>query len=367
MSTINDFFHIGRGQSNLTEEFLYNNYGKIPVISATSTKFIIFGYVDAKCVINNCIKSPVILIVRVGNAGSTQLVSYPYYVVTENVLFLYPKKEYEDDFELKWLEYTLNKLLSRNSKGDIKGQRNISSEIIQRIEFKKPEMSFQNEISKLILETEKISDCIKKASSLLKNYRIYDETIIEGKEVEISKIINFVGGNNELTEEFVYNNQPNNEEETIPILSGATLKSNFMGYISRQAHPNNNILKIFSAPSVLVTRNGVYAGTMIYLDKGDFTINDHAYILTLKNDWKEKINLRWFVYQYQELFYNIVSSKSDNATFNKTYAERQKIIIPDKDFQDGVAEKLLKTDHLIEELEKANEQIGKLLSCEIIS
>ena len=124
-------------------------------------------------------------------------------------------------------------------------------------------------------------------------------------------------------------------------------------------------LKIFNGECILIARNG-YAGTMTHLNNVEFTINDHAYVLTPKIEWKNKINLRWFVYQYQELFYNIISSKSDNATFNKTYAEKQTIIIPDKDFQDRVAEKLLKIDCLIEELEKTNEQIEKLLFCEII-
>lgn len=167
-------------------------------------------------------------------------------------------------------------------------------------------------------------------------------------------------------EEFIYNNQATIESDKIPILSGATSKSNSMGYVSRNVELDGKSLKIFSNESVLITRNGFYAGTMRYMNNV-FTINDHAYVLTPKAEWKDKINLRWFVYQYQELFYNLVTSKSDNATFNKNYAKRQKIIIPDKDFQDRIAEKLLKIDHLNEELDKTKEQMGKLLSCEIIS
>jgi len=38
------------------------------------------------------------------------------------------------------------------------------------------------------------------------------------------------------------------------------------------------------------------------------------------------------------LFYNLVTSKSDNSTFNKEYAERQIIYLPDKEkVQDVVA------------------------------
>ena len=184
--------------------------------------------------------------------------------------------------------------------------------------------------------------------------------------VRLKDCFHFKGGNSGLTEDFVYNNQPSTEDEKIPILSSATKKANLMGYISNKAMPDEKKLKVFSGECVLIARNG-YAGTMTYMNDVKFTTNDHAYVLIPKKEWKDKINLRWFAYQYQELFYNLITSKSDNATFNKQYAEKQLVTIPDKEFQDGVAEKLLKTDHLIEELEKANEQIGKLLSCEIIS
>ncbi|MDW7726668.1 MAG: restriction endonuclease subunit S [Candidatus Methanoperedens sp.] len=188
----------------------------------------------------------------------------------------------------------------------------------------------------------------------------------DGETTVLDKCFNFNGGNSGLTEDFSYNNQPSTEDEKIPILSSATSKLNEMGYISKNAKPKNKKLKIFNKECVLIARNG-YAGTMTYLNNYEFTINDHAYVLTPKKEWKNKINLRWFVYQYQELFYNMVTSKSDNATFNKTYAEKQKIILPDKEFQDGIVEKLFKIDCLIEELDKANKQIEKLLFCEIIS
>ena len=120
-----------------------------------------------------------------------------------------------------------------------------------------------------------------------------------------------------------------------------------MGYISRNAKPNNRNLKVFIDSCILVARNG-YAGTMTYIDNKEFTTNDHAYILTPKKEWKDKINLRWFMYQYQGLFYSLVSSKSDNATFNKKYAEIQSAQIPDIKVQDRIGEKLLMIDSLIE-------------------
>jgi len=134
-------------------------------------------------------------------------------------------------------------------------------------------------------------------------------------DILISEIIDFKGGNSGLTEEFIYNNQPSSEEEQIQIFSGATLKQNNMGFVSKNAFPSGKKLKMFKRPTVLVIRKG-NAGKVIYLDKDEyFSTNDDVYTLKLKNGWKDKINLIWFSQQYQNLFYNLVTSKSDNATF----------------------------------------------------
>jgi len=58
-------------------------------------------------------------------------------------------------------------------------------------------------------------------------------------------------------------------------------------------------------------------GSMTYIKEGRFTTNDHAYVLIPKKNWINKINLRWFTFQFQGLFQNLATSKSDNATFTK--------------------------------------------------
>lgn len=180
----------------------------------------------------------------------------------------------------------------------------------------------------------------------------------------ISKIFKFNGGNSGLTEEFIYNNLPNTEEEKIPIFSGATLDQNLMGYISENARPHNKKLKIYRGPAILVIRKGK-AGKMIYLKQPKFAANDDVYVMMPRPEWKDKINKRWFTYQYQELFYNLVTSKSDNATFNKEYAGNQRIIVPGKPYQDSITQKLEELDDLLARLESMKEQIEHLKNCNI--
>ncbi len=138
-----------------------------------------------------------------------------------------------------------------------------------------------------------------------------------------------------------------------------------MGCISRNAKPNGKKLKIFRGPAILVARNG-YAGSMTYIPSGEFTTNDHAYVLTPKKDWEDKINLKWFIHEYQDLFYNLVTSKSDNATFNKEYASRQIVKIPDIDFQNAFVKKIEHIETMITKLSKIEKEVDNLLVYTIV-
>lgn len=159
---------------------------------------------------------------------------------------------------------------------------------------------------------------------------------MKDKKHTIGVVFKIEGGNADLIEKFVYENTPNKKQESIDILSSATVESNLMGFINKNAKLNEKQLKVFSAPCILVARNG-FAGTMKYIEKGQFTTNDHAYVMTLKPGWNDKVNLRWFMFQYQELFYDLTTSKSDNAVFSKEYAIKKEIIFPDITIQDSIA------------------------------
>jgi len=92
----------------------------------------------------------------------------------------------------------------------------------------------------------------------------------------IDMILNCEGGNNGLTEEFIYNNPPNVGEVGVVILSSATVESKYMGRVNKQSLRDNNF-SIFEGPCIVVARNGTFAGIMRYVD-GEFTTTDHAYV-----------------------------------------------------------------------------------------
>ncbi len=104
--------------------------------------------------------------------------------------------------------------------------------------------------------------------------------------------------------------------ERFVVLSSATEDNTMMGEIPK-CIINNRQLKVFEGQEgLLVTRNGK-AGQTKYLPSGKYTINDHAYILFVKDTSPYEINLKWLSLQYKQDFLSYASN-SDNGTWNMT-------------------------------------------------
>ena len=349
-------------ETNLTEENFYIRQGFYPVYSGKTEE----GGIVAKINTYNQ-DSPCITFTTYGIGAGKLYYREGKYTIGRNCMGLRPKEEYKARINLKWFAFHFQNLFYKLRIGDPKGQRSLNKMLLERVEIEIPELKVQErQLNKYKqLHTLKISignalsilsDSIRRVS---KPYQGYYEI------KELKKIFHTEGGNSGLTEEFIYYNQPSNEEEKIEIFSSATLEAKRMGYISRNVKPNGKKLKIFKSPAILVARNG-YAGSMTYIPSGDFTTNDHAYVLTPKKDWKDKINLKWFIHEYQDLFFNLVTSKSDNATFDKGYASGQTVKIPDMNFQNAFVEKIEYMESIITKLRELEKEIDKQLECTIV-
>lgn len=143
---------------------------------------------------------------------------------------------------------------------------------------------------------------------------------------KISDVFCCLSGNNVLTEEFIYQHTCYREDKMYTVLSSSTDEEETMGIIPLCKNQKGEYIKVFEDHiGILVARNGK-AGTMRYLSKGRYTINDHAYILYLKETIKEKYEilkteeetfLKYFIAIYASQVKNY-STKNDNATWNKT-------------------------------------------------
>jgi type I restriction enzyme M protein len=297
------------------------------------------------------------------------------------------KTKYHDDItELENLfplavlnakNYITNKKLFEANKGDYERRINLreQEEGLVGFKFKYTDISeinnenYYNLISEFHLRPYELSQYnIAEFTGLAS--KVLEKKITLPKPKKISKeqiktIFSFKGGNNGLTEEFVYHHQPNSEDEKIAILSSATIDDTQMGLVSKNAKIDGRSIKIFSGETILIARNG-YAGSMKYFKNYSYTTNDHAYVMSVKSGWKSKINLRFIAFYFQPLFFNIVTSKSDNATFNKEYAELQTINLPDIKYQNAVGDLLIKLDEQKEKLELSLLEINKLKNCEVV-
>ena len=357
--TINKLFDF-IPETNIIEEYAYNNKGFSPVYSGQTEKEGIVAYIN-----KNKQEGPCLTFTTYGiNAGK---LSYRdgKYTIGRNCMGLIPKDEYKDKINLEWFSYKYQNLFYRHRIGDISGQRSLNKKLLENVKVVIPDDKIQKEqlevYKKIKSMIDKINELIKHCNDLLKCKGFITDYLYKDT---ISNIFHIYNGNNNLTEEFIYNNEPTNKTEQIKILSSATLETNMMGYISRNAEYEGKKIKIFKAPCLLVARNG-YAGKITYIDNEEFTTNDHAYVLVPKKKWMKLINLRWFAFQYQELFYNLTTSKSDNATFNKSYAQKQEIEIPKIEIQNNTAKCLNKIDNLLLKLKSERKRLINLIEYEL--
>ncbi|MFH0914516.1 MAG: restriction endonuclease subunit S, partial [Chloroflexota bacterium] len=207
----------------------------------------------------------------------------------------------------------------------------------------------------------KINQVRNKATEIL-SHHLNEEDFVPIFSGNIVDIFDVHGGNSGLTEELIYHNQPLTPQDSVVVLSGATQAGNKMGEIARNTVlSSGKKLKTMNKESILLTRNGFYAGTMTYVNGIEFATNDHAYVLTPKPSWAKRINLQWFTHQYAGTVRGCVSSRSDNATFNKEWLAKLPVRVPDRLVQDALAQKFSALQTITENLEDVEKEITRLL------
>lgn len=166
-----------------------------------------------------------------------------------------------------------------------------------------------------------------------------------GTEI-LGKIVDIKGGNGSLTKNNIYYNMPEGIKNSIPVYSGAVSTDNAIGYLDNDKVKD---IKIYVGPAIIICRKGK-SGKMRYVEDKLFTINDDAYVMYVKQEYSDKINLKWLSFSLQKLLYNISTAKGANGTFSKQYAEKQIVEIPkiDKQIRQSQAyEDLLKYENIL--------------------
>ena len=147
-----------------------------------------------------------------------------------------------------------------------------------------------------------------------------DTVSYQVRNVPVKDILDCMSGNSGLTEEQIYN-MSLLEGEKYRVLTASTIGDTAMGYIVpcpiATKDGKAKKMKVFeNKDGLLVIRKGK-AGSTRYLPKGKYTINDDAYILSVKGKCQYKVDLRWLALAYRSQFL-AYASNSDNGTWNMT-------------------------------------------------
>ena len=184
----------------------------------------------------------------------------------------------------------------------------------------------------------------------------------------VTSVFNCMSGNSGLTEEFIYAKLAT-KGTLYQVLSSSTIGLTRLGFIPMCTLDNGRVLRVFKGKhGILIARNGK-AGQMTYLKPGNYTINDHAYILSLRDDFKkatgiptpddERRFLLWFICAFQSKVYEF-ASKTDNATWNKSDFLKMSIGIPKAEEILDIAKLYGDCLNILNEAQKLSERIAEL-------
>jgi restriction endonuclease S subunit len=306
-----------------------------------------------------------------GSAGSMTYVNRQKFALNHHAAFLQLRDDAKDKVDLEFFSLFYEKQLQEASvsKG---GSKTLATTVLKQMDFDVPPLSVQTNIMsqiKPMLEKRKTIQAIMEKLRMLKsqviavNYKNY-----QAQNVPVNAVLDCASGNSGLTEMEIYHNILV-EGDRYEVLSSATVEEKKLGFIPR-CQLKGKKLKVENQEGILVSRNGNYAGTVIFRDKGQYALTDHAYFLTLNPSCPYSVSLKWFVCQYRQIFFDYTSSNlgGNNATWNKTgFFETVRIDIPSLEEQMAVVKEFDRLESLEKRLEELCSRMEHVFGKEIVT
>lgn len=180
---------------------------------------------------------------------------------------------------------------------------------------------------------------------------------------KVRKFFDVLGGNSGLTEEFIYNNQPKNIENSIKVYTGSVDDNQLKSVDEKAILPNGREIKKYSGEGIKIVRKGK-AGSLKYINNESYTINDDAYILKVRDEYKDQINLKYFACMSRQMFKDCVTSEGEgkNGTFNKTLFQEMYCEIPAIERQKELVKEYEKCKNLEKKLYLIGNKIINMLN-----
>lgn len=370
------FTPIQKGNFGLTDEAIYKSIQQggqfIPVYGGTQEHNTTDRFVsehgktkyDESITIFN---GDGIIISLDGSSGCMTYVISRRFALNHHAGFFQLKEQAKQSVVPEFFSLFIEKQLKEASISE--GSKTLTVTMIESMDFDIPPYGIQKkimlEIRPLLKVKEKVENLLLRMDSIRDRELLVDYLIYQGKDIPISKVLNCYGGNSGLTEEEIYQ-KILLDGERYEVLSSSTAEDTRLGKIPI-CYINGKQLDVFeNEEGILVIRNGK-AGTTYFLEKGRYTITDHAYILSLKKNCDYQMSLKWLMNQYRQVFLEYASS-SANATWNMTGFFRDvKIDIPSYEEQLEIAKKYDYLELLRTRIEDMLAKIGRLFTGQIVA
>lgn len=249
------------------------------------------------------------------------------------------------------------------------GSKTLTLGTIESMDFELPSYDVQknvmSEIKPLLEAKKRINGILQMVNAIKERTLVVDYHSYQTKEVPISEILDYHGGNSGLTEREIYQ-RILTAGQRYEVLSASTSEATQLGSIPI-GYLNGKRLKVLEDKECIIVIRKGKAGTIYYRAKGKYALTDDAYLLTVKELCKYEVSLRWIIAQYRQLFWDY-SSSSDNGTWNMTgFFEDVVVDIPSYEEQLEIVIKYDSLDLLENSIHGTLAKIDQLLSRQVVA
>jgi len=287
---IKEAFDINQGHQ-ITDEEIYNdiiNNGKIPILTANNE---IKGFWRKSIIKKSDL--PCITYPTKANSGTCFVQNNIF--DANNTAILIPKSKWRNRIFLEWFAYKLSNIFLKVATSK-EGVNYLNKEIVEELEFELPDKKIQKmefiSLSKIISLKKKIDEILSKIRKIKSSLLSIDYKKFQARDVPINEILKSISGNSGLTEEYLYQNTLLEKDKNYKVLTGSiNVRDTEMTNLCQKPKDKNNKIDVFYGKGIHVVRKGK-AGIINYLKKDYYTLNDDAYILTIKDNVKYKISLK---------------------------------------------------------------------------
>lgn len=374
MKFLDIFNPIEKGSHGLADEAIYgsiiNSEVMIPLYGGNSQHNYTERYIAKKTMTvdgteANVFSGEGIVISLDGSAGCMTYKSGELFSLNHHAGFITLNESGKDKVNLRFFSLFMQNHYKALSVSD--GSKTLSLSQIYSDDFSLPSKETQDRVIEMI-ETvmPKVDYLIRlreNLDSILQKHLSIAYKKYQKRNIRIKDCIDHSGGTAGLTEEFIYSTLliPG---EKYKVRSSSTSDDTLIGYVPQCKIGDSDIKINARSETLLVARNG-NAGQAEYLVNERYAINDHAYILFVKEDCPYRIHLKWLSIQYREEFLSYASS-SDNGTWNMTgFFNHVVIDIPDYDEQLKIVRLYEKAEIIKSKINQLTDKLSVLLNKEI--